>query len=196
MWGRQRHRRARETGGLGHPGDRINQKGTSRDEESQTHSPRGSAQLCFLGKLLLLSEPQFPYLSDKGDQWPYAQWSVRDQWSLPHARQARGFVSGTSHYLFFFLSPHLLSTHSARHCTRHQGYSLDHWAEYPVPRSCLSYHYPCCHGYYYITRSIQKHQLEFQGRPILRPRQQVLTWKRGCRVSAHTFTSQDSDFPR
>ena len=65
-----------------------------------------------MGKLLLLSEPQFPYLSDKGGQWPYAQWPVRDQWSLPHARQARGFVSGTSRYLFFFLSPHLLSTHS------------------------------------------------------------------------------------
>ena len=86
-----------------------------------------------MGKLLLLSEPQFPYLSDKGDQGPYAQWPVRDQWSLPHARQARGFVSGTSHYLSFFLSStfteHLLC---ARHCTRHQGYSFDHWAEYPV----------------------------------------------------------------
>lgn len=70
---------------LEHPGDRLNQGGTSRDEESQTHSLHGSAQLCFLGKLLLLSEPQFPYLSDKGDQWPYAQWPVRGQWSLSHA---------------------------------------------------------------------------------------------------------------
>ena len=42
---------------------------------------------------------------------------------------------------------------------------------------------------------LQKHQLEFQGRPILSPRQQVLTRERGRRVSAHGFTSQDSGFP-
>ena len=146
----QDSQRDRESERLGHPGDRINQRETSTDQESQRHSPRGSAQLCFLGKLLLISEPQFPYLSNKADQWPSLS-GLSEISGLSHMlkRPEASLMAAVLSFIpsFTHINRALMC---ARHCTRHQG---DSQAKYPAPLRSLFYYCCCCHGYYYITEA-------------------------------------------
>lgn len=84
----------------------------------------------------------------------------------PTCRQARGFVSGPTRYLFFFLSPHLLSTHSV------PGTALGTKdTALTIGQNILSLiaAIPIIILVAMVITTLQKHQLEFQGRPILSP---------------------------